>query len=162
MSFKNPVWSRRIVRTIGIASILFAVYGGFLAVTGAPRILPGLRDSPALPYVREAYFVIAFVDLCCLITLTVGGVYLLRLRRAGLIISNVGFATEIGWLLAQASVPLAVSSAGGGYHLGMSIMAAGGIGGLATAPQEITGYPILALIFLNLARGGLPNSAQQA
>jgi hypothetical protein len=159
VSFSNPTWNRRIIRTIGIISILLALLGGYFAVTEAPRILPRLHDSPAEPYVREAYCVMTVVDLCCLVGLTIGGVYLILLRRAGLIISNVVFAIEIAWFLLQASLPLLVVSAGGGYRPGASIGGAGGIGGLGTTPQMIIGYPVLALIFLNRARGGFPNES---
>jgi hypothetical protein len=159
MSLSNPVWNRRIIRTIGTASIFFALFGGFFAVTSAPRSLAGLRDSPAHPYVREAYCVMAFVDLCCLVTLTVGGVYLLRLRRAGLIISNVGFAIEIGWFLGSGLLlPLIWFVSGGRARaLTDSIAGATGIGSIGTTPQIITGYPVIALIFLNLARGAFRN-----
>jgi len=157
MSFSNLVWNRRIIRTIGIVSILLAFVGGYFALSSAPHILARLRDTPALPYHREAYCVMTVVELCCLVALTIGGVYLILLRRAGLIISNVVFAVEIAWFLLQASVPLLVVSAERGYRLGRSIGAAGGIGGLGAAPQDLTGYPVLALIFLNLARRGFPN-----
>lgn|SRR5208337_1972147 len=161
MSFSNPVWNRRIIRMIGTASIFLALFGGLFAVTSAPRSLAGLRDSPAQPYVREAYCVMAFVDLCCLVTLTVGGVYLLRLRRAGLIISNVGFAIEIAWFLANGLLlPLIWSMSGGRARaLTDSIAGATGIGSIGTTPQIVIGYPVLALIFLNLARGGFPRNA---
>jgi hypothetical protein len=76
MSISNPVWSRRIIRAMGILSILFAVFGGFFAVTGAARVFPRLHDSPAKAYERELYCAMTLVDPCCLITLTVGGVCL--------------------------------------------------------------------------------------
>jgi hypothetical protein len=75
MSFNNPVWNRRIIRTIGIISILLAFAGGYFAVSAAPRIVAKVRDTPALPYVREAYFVLTSVDLCCLVGLTKGVIY---------------------------------------------------------------------------------------
>ena len=163
MKFSSPVWNRRIIRTIGTVSILFALFGGYLTVTGVPRVLPRLRDSPDQPYVREAYSVMTFVDLCCLITVAVGGAYLLRLRRAGLIISNVGFAVEIGWFLADGLLlPLIWTMSGGRADaLTHSIAGATGIGSIGTTPQIITGYPVLALIFLNLARGGFPRAAAE-
>lgn len=157
MSFRNPVWSRRILRGIGIANILFAVFGGFLAARGVAQILPRLRDSPIEPYEREVYCIMTLVDLCCLLVLSVGGIYLSRLHRIGLKICNIVFAVEIAWFLAGAWIPLALG--GRWAPLGDSIAAAGGIGAVGTGPQIITGYPVLALIFLNLARGGFPDNA---
>lgn len=163
MSFINAVWTRRIIRAIGIANLLFVIFGGYFAVTGAPHILPRLHDSPVEPRVREAYCVMTLVDLCCLVALTVGGVYLVRLKRLGLRICNFGFAAEIIWFLGTSWIALALGLLGGRWEpLGRSIAAAGGIGGLGTAPQIITGYPVLALIFLNLARRGFPNHAVRA
>ena len=162
MGFSNPVWNRRIIRTIGTASVLLALLGGYAVIEAGP-VLRRLRDSPAKPYVREAYCVMGLVDLCCLVTVAVGGVYLLRLRRAGLIISNVGFAIEIAWFLANGLLlPLIWFIWGGRAHaLTDSIAAASGIGSIGTTPQILTGYPVLALIFLNLARGGFRKSAPQ-
>jgi hypothetical protein len=144
-------------------NILFAGLGGYVAGTGAGPIIARVHGCPGAPYVRQAYFVLALVDLGCLLLLTVGGVYLLRLNRLGLRICNLVFPVEIGWFLAGSCVPLALGMSGGKWaSLGRSIAAAGGIGSLGSAPQILVGYPVFALIFLNLARGGFPNSAPQA
>jgi hypothetical protein len=163
MSLINPLWARRIIRAVAIMNILFGGYGGYLAGRGAKGILARVLNSPAKPWVHEAYCVMTLVDLCCLLMLAVGGVFLLQLNRVGLRICNLAFVMEIAWFLGTSWVPLALAMSRGRWALlGQSIAAAGGIGSLGTAPQFIIGYPVLALVILNLARGGFRNSALHA
>ena len=151
-------WGRRIIRAIAIMNILMVAFGGYVAAKGAAPIIARVHNSPTEPYVRQAYFVSTFVDAGCLIMLVVGAVYLLRLNRLGLRICNFVFAKEVAWFLGSAWIALALGMSGRWGLLGQSIGAAGGIGSLGTTPQIITGYPVLALIFLNLARGGFLDS----
>lgn len=161
MKFSDPGWGRRIIRAIAVLNILFAAFGGYAAAAGAAPIIARVHNSPAEPYVRQVYFISTFVAAGCLIMLVVGAAYLLRLNRLGLRICNVVFAIEIAWFLANALLlPLIWVMSGGRAHAFTdSIAGATGIGGIGTTPQIVTGYPVLALIFLNLARGGFPNHA---
>lgn len=156
-------FSRRVIQTIGILNILVTAAGVYVASTGAVPILARVHDSPATPYVRELCYVMSLVDFCCLVALTVGGIYLVRLKRSGLRICNLVFVIEIAWFLATAVTGFTSAMSSGRLALlGHSIAAASGIGSLGTAPQIITAYPVLALIFLNSARGAFPNHALQS
>lgn len=158
MRLRDPGWARRIIRLIAILNILLAGFGGYAAATGAASIIAGVHASPTTPYVRQLYFISTLVDAGCLVMLVVAAVYLLRLDRLGLRICNLVFGIEIAWFLASVLTPLALWRLGRCALLGHSIAAAVGIGGIGTTPQIITGYPVLALIFLNLARGGFLDS----
>ena len=140
-------------------NILFAAFGGYVAGIGARHIVPRLHSSATTPYLRQVYLVSTSVNAGCLVMLAVGAVFLLRLNRLGLRICNFVFATEIAWFLGFALIPLVLGMLGRWPLLGRSIATALGIGMLPTEPQLMIGYPVLALIFLNLARGGFPDSA---
>jgi hypothetical protein len=143
-------------------NILFATFGGYAAAAGAAPIIARVHASPTTPYVRQVYLISTFVDAGCLIMLVVGAAYLLRLNRLGLRICNTVFAIEIAWFLGSSWISLALGMLGRWTHLSLSIAAAEGIGSIGIIPQIITGYPVLALILLNLARGGFPDSAPHA
>jgi hypothetical protein len=159
MGFKGGTWGRRTVRAIAIMNILLAGFGGYVAAIGAGHIIPRLHSSATTPYVRQVYFISTFLDAGCLVMLVVGAVHLLRLNRLGLRICNFVFAIEIAWFLGFALTPLVLGMLGRWPLLGRSIATALGIGALGTEPQFMIGYPVLALIFLNLARGGFLDSA---
>jgi len=160
MQFTNPTWGPRIIRAFGALNILFAAAGFYLVSETAPRILSRLQNSADQPCVREAYIIMTVVDLCCLVPLTVGGMYLLRLKRRGLVISSIVFVTEIAWFFGTVALGLALGMSGGrGELFGMSIMAAGGIGNMGAGPQILTVYPVWALVVLNLVRSSFPSRA---
>jgi hypothetical protein len=139
-------------------NILLASFGGYVAIAGAGPIIARVHNSSAAPYVRQVYFISTFVDAGCLVVLVVGAIYLLKLDRLGLRICSFVYAIEIAWFLGFASIPLALGMLGRWPLLGTSIATALGIGALGTEPQLMIGYPVLALIFLNLARGGFLDS----
>ncbi|MGA3168502.1 MAG: hypothetical protein ABSF14_20560 [Terriglobia bacterium] len=160
MHFKNPKWGHRVIRAFGALNILFAAVGVYAVSGTAVSVFARLQDSADQPYVREAYYIMTLVDLACLLALTVGGTYLWRLSRRGLVISNVVFVTEIAWFIGNVALALALGMSGGRWGLlGGSIAAAGGIGAMGTAPQIITAYPVWALVALNLVCGSFPNHA---
>jgi hypothetical protein len=155
----SVTWVQRIIRAIGVVNILFAAIGGCLAafelVMGG---FVGVQNSPTEPYVRQVYFIFTFMDAACLVMLVIGSAYLLRLKRLGLRICNWVFATEIARFFASSLIPPALFMSGRTLLAG-SIAAAGGIGSAAIVLQIITGYPVLALIVLNLSRRGFSNGA---
>jgi hypothetical protein len=163
MHFRNPTWGRRVIRAFGVLNILFAAVGVYAVSDYAVPVFTRLHDSAEEPYVREAYYIMTLVNLGCLLALTIGGTYLWRLNRRGLAISNLVFVTEIAWFISKVALGLILGMSGGRWGLlGMSIMAAGGIGGLGTAPQILTAYPVWALVALNLVRSTFPNHALQS
>jgi hypothetical protein len=87
-----------------------------------------------------------FINLCFLALLFLGGTYLFRLRPSGVTICNAVFIGEVLYFLIVGflwSLPRPVSTGVG---------AATGVGNMGLSPQLISGYPLVAFIFLNLAR----------
>ena len=88
----------------------------------------------------------AFINLCFLALLVVGGIHLFRLRPSGVTICNTVFVGEIIYFFVigflWSALPRPVS---------MGVAAATGIGNMGISPQVISGYPLVALICLNLA-----------
>jgi hypothetical protein len=87
------------------------------------------------------------VNLVLLTLLIFGGIRLLQLRTLGVGICNAAFAGEIAYFMTLGILWRAVSPS-----ISMSIAAATGVGSMGLTPQLICGYPLVALIFLNLAR----------
>ena len=83
----------------------------------------------------------------------VSAVPLWRLKRSGLLLCNLLFGFELLYFLGQAFLALAFIGSSNQVlkGLGSSIAGATGIGGLGLALQDITAYPIIALIALNVA-----------
>jgi len=154
----NPRMGRWVTRAFGALNILLATVGIYAMCEGAGSVLRTLHNSTELPYVREAYYVMTLVDFGSLLALVIGGIDLCQLRRRGLRISNIVFVTEVAWELGTSLLPLILGTINGRWApVGISIAGAGGIGSVGTAPQILIGYPIWALIGLNLARKSLPD-----
>jgi hypothetical protein len=86
-------------------------------------------------------------------TLIVAGVWLIRLFRRGVTLSNYLFTVEIAFWLTYSLFSLGLKMHGGSAaNLGMSMGAVAGVSGMATSAQLITGYPLIALVGLNIAR----------
>jgi hypothetical protein len=162
MHFWYSTWNRIVIRVFGVLNMAFAAVGLYAVGETALSVTARGHDSAQQLCVREAYYVMTSVDSCCLVALVVGGIYLWRLRRRGLAISNIVFLTEIAWFLGTTALAMALGmSRESWWPFGMSIAGAGGIGGVGTAPQMLTGYPILAIVTLNLVRGGFPDGSLQ-
>jgi len=58
---------------------------------------------------------------------------------------------EIVWYLVRSGLSVWLLSACDGMRIGSSIAAASGIGEIGTAPQILTGYPLIALVITNIA-----------
>ena len=163
MPFRNSTWGPGIIRVFGALNILFAAVGFYFLGESAPRTIARVHNSADQPCVREVYWTMTVIELCCLLALAIGGVYLLRLKRRGLVVSNFVFAAEIAWFFGTTALALTLGMAGGQAGLlGMSTFAAGGIGGMGTAPQILTAYPLWALVALNLLRGRFPDGPIQS
>jgi hypothetical protein len=160
MDLRNSKWGSRIIQAFGVTSILFAAAGVYAATETAIGVMGRLAGRADLPYMRSAYGVMTLTNLAFLVGLTVGGMYLWRLSRRGLQICNFVFLLEIAWFIGSVALSLALGMSGGRWAaLGRSISAAAGIGDEGIEPQILTGYPVIALIALNLLRARFPNLA---
>jgi hypothetical protein len=104
-------------------------------------------NTPEQPYFLLAFWTLTTVNLVLLTLLIFGGIKLLQLRTLGVVVCNAVFAAEIVYFMTLGILWRAVSPS-----VSMSIAAATGVGSMGLSPQLICGYPLVALIFLNLAR----------
>ena len=146
---RGPRWPTKVVKTFGLLHIIFAVFGLYL-VLGLAGFFVSLdevfkRTDHALAYSREAYLLRTGVNLVFLGAEGIAGLRLLRTRLSGITISNVLFAAMIVYFL----FPIWDLF---GPAFSRSMGATAGTGDVGIAPQLITGYPVLALVVLNLAR----------
>lgn len=142
-------WPSFVFRGFGIANFVFASLGLlFLAISVFAIRERGAGIGSQYPYFLLAFWTMTTVNLVLLTLFIFGGIRLIQLRTLGVGVCNAVFAAEIAYfmtlgILCRATSPSSVS---------LSIAAATGVGSMGLSPQLICGYPLVALIFLNLAR----------
>lgn len=142
-------WATFVFRGFGIANFIFASVGlFFLAASVFAMRETAVGNTPEQPYFLLAFWTLSTVNLVLLTLLVFGGIKLLQLRTLGVVVCNAVFVAEITYFMALGSLWNATSSP----SVSMSIAAATGVGSMGLSPQLICGYPLVALIFLNLAR----------
>lgn len=147
---KAQGWLPKILKLFGMANLAFGAIGIIGIVVGALSIFTVQARMPASPpYVREMFVVMSAVNLAFLVTLVIAGIGLLRLQTGAVTICNFIFVAEV---LYFCGVGLLWGPTGMQRPLALSIGAATGIGNLGIAPQILTGYPLIALVALNLVR----------
>ena len=137
-------WPSLVFRVFAIVNFVLAGVGLlFLAIS----ILAGrLENTSAYPYFLQAFWTMASINVALLALLIFGGIYLLQLRTLGVAVCNGVFVAEILYFIALGSLW------GSGTSVSRSVAAATGVGSTGLGPQLICGYPLIALICLNLAR----------
>ena len=143
---------RRFVRTglkvFEFLHIALALFGLWLVVphllTRRPLDQP---LGPGMPYIEQAFLVMTGINLLLLLVEALAGILLLRLRPTGIHISNVLFTLMILSFLAH---PVLFVSGRGPVR--DSIAAAAGAGNIGIVFQLLIGYPVIALVVLNLLR----------
>lgn len=145
------VWPEGTIRGFSVVGILLGAIGTWLQMDGILRYAS--RGPGPLPYEAPAFYVEASIDLICALATFVAGVFLWRCGRAGRVVSIVVFATEIAYFMANILIEIVLSMAGGdrGQAISLAMGAVGGIAGMGTVLQNITFFPVIALIVLNLA-----------
>ena len=141
--------------SVGLASqtSFFASVGlFFLAVSAFAIRLRVVGNTPDQPYFLLAFWTMTTVNLVLLTLLIFGGIRLLQLRTLGVVVCNAVFAAEIAYFIVVAILCFPANHPA----FSTSIAAATGVGSMGLSPQLLCGYPLLALIFLNLARRRLP------
>jgi len=114
------------------------------------------------PFHVEAFYTMLSIDFLSNVVLCVAGVLLLRLARPGLALCNVLFIFEIAYTFIVSEIKLSLGDAPGRAGLIAEAMGAlVGVATLGTAPQELVGYPIIALIALNIAFRKLKGTTAQ-
>lgn len=146
-------WPAVAFRAFGIGNLVFVAIGLWAMSYPVRAATTGrMGNSPEQPYFLQAFWTMSAINMVFLILLGFTGFQLLRLRRSAVRICNVLFVAEILYSFFipwGAEIPRAVSN---------SIAAATGVGNMGTAVNLFTGYPIIALLGLNLSRWRLRNS----
>ena len=152
-SVKMTSWGRTLIRSFGVLHLIYGAVGSLFLLHTFLRILPDSAQLGKYPYERQMYYLSVVVEVSFVSALIVAGVWLIRLSRRGVTLSNYLFTVEIAFWLAYSLFSVGLTMHGGNAAgLGMSMGAVAGVGGMATAVQLITGYPLIALAGLNIAR----------
>ena len=139
-------WPGYVLIAFGIANMLYALGGLCFALPVMFWFHTTFEPDPELPYFAQAFFTMASINIFFLVCLIVTGFYLIRKTFKVILFCNILFALELIYFLSI------------GFfcwpnpRFGMSIAAATGIGNMGIAWQIMTGYPIIGLIVLNIAR----------
>ena len=142
--------SRVIVKVVGVFNILFGLIGIYLVADGVGR---SWRHTVAATseraYSPSGYYVPLIINLLFVSLLLASGILLLRARRKGVVLSNTVFLGEIGYWAFVLVVPLVLI--GGESTKSLSQPIGSVAANMGIAPQVLVGYPLLGLVFLNLA-----------
>ena len=145
-------WGRILIRSFGIANWCYGLTGSYLLVDGLWRGRH-FGFGPNL-YEAQAYYFDLAINALFLFGIFLSGYWLILIRRRGAVLSNYVFSTEILFFVLSSwvSLMLAMSRNATAASIGTSFGAVGGIGNMGTALQLLTGYPVIALVALNIAR----------
>ena len=113
------------------------------------------------PFQARIFYARSVINLVFIALLIWAGYLLLKLERRGVIATNWTLISEFGYFLLTIAVGLAFGLSGRENLelIGNAMGATAGIGDMGIAPHFVSGYPILALLVLNLARWKLDRSA---
>jgi len=152
-------WAARTIRAFAILNVLLVMFGVYFLVRTVLRHY-GLPPDPAGPaYYHQAFYGRTIINLLFLIALAGGSAFLWRVGRRGLLICNIVFTGEILYFLATCAFEVLSGFAGGQIALvGDSMATVAGTGDMGISPQVLSGYPIIALIALNVAYRKLPRA----
>ncbi len=139
------------VRAFAVTNVVMVVVGLYFLFDSLNGFIPERFPPAEFPYIAQVYYTMTAIDLACLLALLLGTPFLWHLDRRGLVICSAVFAFEILYLIGDSFLGLALADSGTRARLiGNTMAAASGIGGMGTAPQIVTGYPIIGLIVLNI------------
>jgi hypothetical protein len=142
-------WPSLVFRAFGVASLLFASSGVLFTICDVKFFGMHVMNSyPGAPYMVPAFWTMIAMNLVFEIALAIAGIRLWQLRKQGLTICNALFPAEILYFLALSMPRFPGVSEG----LRLSITFAGYIANTGSALQWITGFPLIALVALNLVR----------
>jgi hypothetical protein len=145
-------WEKPLTRSFGILHLIYGAIGIYFLSGIFVRTLRGPQLGK-YPYERQVFYFDITLEAFFVCALIVAGVWLIRLSRRGVILSNYIFTIETALFVAESLLSLELGMHGGsGAAIGMSMAAVGGIGHMGTAVQFVTGYPVIALVGLNIAR----------
>ncbi len=143
-------WPSLVFRAFGAASVLLASFGAVFTIFDVITYGMGeLKSDSADPYLLQVFWTMIAINLVFEIALAIAGIRLWQLRKQGLTICNALFLAEILYFLLALSMPQFPGVSGG---LRLSITFAGYLANSGSVLQWITGFPLIALVALNLVR----------
>ncbi len=144
---KISQWPRKTLKVFGFLHIVFAAVGLYVVVAtvGLYISTDSFTKPGEIAYLDEVFLVRSVINAIFLAAELVAGILLIRAELSGVRISNILFGTMIAYIL----VPLWDLF---GPAIARSMAATFGTGNMGLSFHLITGYPIIALIGLNLAR----------
>lgn len=147
-------WDRFLVRLFGVLHLLYGAVGSGFLLDSFYRVLRSNIYFGRFLYERPLYYLALTINTLFILMLLLAGLSLIRFLRRGVVLSNFVFSAEILYWIAFAWLSLGLSIHGNdtASSVGKSMGAVAGIGNMGTSLQLITGYPVIALIVLNLAK----------
>jgi hypothetical protein len=145
-------WQKYVARAIGLSNFAMAM-AGLLLMGEMPFRAAANFKSKGEEYAVVPFYLMTFVTCLFLLALVVGGIYVWRLSRRGLVLCNIVFMAEICyWFVVYSlSIPPHLTTGSTGLNFRAGIGATGVIANLGMWPQFISLYPFLALVMLNVA-----------
>jgi len=145
-------WAARTIRAFAIVNVLLVMFGLYFLVRTVLRVYTMGAHDDLLAYYAQAFYGRSIINLLFLLALLAGSAFLWRLQRRGLWICNIVFGGEILYLFAtDLFIVLSIFVGGKIALIGDSMAASAGTGDMGINAQVLTGYPIIALIVLNIA-----------
>jgi hypothetical protein len=145
-------WRVSVIRALAIANAVFVIGGVYLLADALRRNYELGRMIPPEPYYAQVFYMESLLNLGFLAVLAVASVGIWRLRASGRRLCSAVFVGEILYWISTTAIAMAILYCGGVLGLlGQALAATGGTGNMGIAPQIFTGYPVIALVILNLA-----------
>src|ERR1700722_9372084 len=138
-------WPALIYRIFATANVLFVLFGLLFLVPTAWSVAAGGAEVSANSHFAAWFWAMTACNLIFLSLLVVGAARLLKLRPLGVTLCNFLFVSEIIYFMGIGLLWSVLPQASG-------IAEATGVGNMGVSPQVISGYPLIALVFLNLPR----------
>lgn len=151
--------SKYFFRIFGALHIAFGLLGALLILGLAHQVAEKQIRLDQYPYERPALYSSLVLECVFLLALVLAGALLFRLKRNGVVLSNFVLSAEIVYWVAYAVLSTILSLKSGPNSAGTGMAAVAGIGGIGLSVQLITGYPVIALVCLNLVSRKLNKSA---
>jgi hypothetical protein len=147
-------WPKSVVRLFGLLNFLYGAAGAYFVLDGLVRVSQRVQHLAKYRYDPIVFDVELAINALLLAGLILAAYWLVRLDRRGTVLSNYVFSLEIlFWVvIAVVDLPLAMSHNRTAEEISKSMGAVAGIANMGTAPQILTGYPIIGLVVLNIVR----------
>lgn len=152
-------WPAVIFRVFGVGNLLLAGAAvSFTLMSVGGLAMSTLRNTPDTPYFLQAFTAMTAINFAFEITLAIAGIRLWQTKPKGVGICNALSPVEVLYffLIIVLSLPAFPRTSI------MSLAEATGVGNVGLTVQWISGYPLIALVVLNLVRRRLDSTVAAA